>query len=915
MKITKLISRYSGLVLAIFSLFFGAGIFITTIKVSAQASITVTNILPDPSQVNNHNQAGNIFGHDGYLVVGNGDFNRNTLGFTFESTTSSVTLNLDHASICATGGVDDPNNGTAPVTSFYAGNNSSIYLALFTGRDCGGGLNRQITISNLMPLPDGDYGGFVYVTLATTNTLSQQNSFKVSATDPTVRIGFSDAVISAYKTRYPAISSFQFGINLANTSIPGGTESDFFLPVSMECSSTVTTQSGDIVFYDLDDTSAGGNLQGPGSGYESMALAIWRRPRTGGAWTSLMLRSLTGLGSGDKQELRVPITLDKGYQYQFGLMNVSRPNAVQFSIENIQITSDEMSQYCGDPIGYADSCSLVGSTTIIRGWAYDDDAVGAAGAGKPTTTVNIGAPANQSSTVESNVANYRSTPINNFLNSLGVGSNARDNIYGWTASFTGLTQGTNYSISGTVNNYLRGANQIMGVNPNNTVDGSPANGFPGGVIPQACLPPAGAPPSISCTITGPLSFAQNEAYTPQIELTNGSTTLNVNYNATFDLSSPATTRNAVGSLTPSQVSTVTFPPPITLSNLGNMNILATVAWTAGAFSGTANCNGIVKVGLMPYMRVFGGDVSVGTGLGVACTAPMGSGTVYAHNAGVSNAPTGAGVDFALFALGSVNGFTSSRRSPTATPAGAALTFANIGTVFGRDSMSLGGSMNGARCRKDFYGDTFRGAGMPVGASSATINAHYITATNAGTDQVQINGDTTISGGALAAGQRLGMYVVGDVYISNSITMATNYASSGQIPFFALIVRGNIFIGPGVSQIDGLIVAQENGGSGGSIYTCAPGFRSNYGVGPPVSTLHTSCGNKLTFNGAVSAKRIILQRTNGSVPASVSNETSASANIAEAFVAMPEMYIATPPFKRDPLNNVQYDNAASLAPIL
>lgn len=135
----------------------------------------------------------------------------------------------------------------------------------------------------------------------------------------------------------------------------------------------------------------------------------------------------------------------------------------QFQI-NVEVYDD-------NPVGYADSCELVGNTTRIWGWGYEND-----NAGGPTASLNVGGTVRQAI---ANEANYRVAPINSFLDLRSYGRDARDNNYGWHIDYTGLRRGSTYAMSGSLINSGAGSNQSLGINPAT---------FPGNNVPANCLP-------------------------------------------------------------------------------------------------------------------------------------------------------------------------------------------------------------------------------------------------------------------------------------------------------------------------------------------------------------------------------------------------------------------------------------------
>jgi hypothetical protein len=124
----------------------------------------------------------------------------------------------------------------------------------------------------------------------------------------------------------------------------------------------------------------------------------------------------------------------------------------------------------------------------------------------------------------------------------------------------------------------------------------------------------------------------------------------------------------------------------------------------------------------------------------------------------------------------------------------------------------------------------------------------------------------------------------------AITYPAN-ASPASVPYLTIIALGNIYINSGVTLIDGLYIAQPNGGSGGNIYTCA-----NSGAIMPATNVYDNCRNQLRVNGSLIAKSISMERSVGTVSSAVVGETATSTNIAEIYTQGPESYLGAPLFK-------------------
>jgi hypothetical protein len=411
--------------------------------------------------------------------------------------------------------------------------------------------------------------------------------------------------------------------------------------------------------------------------------------------------------------------------------------------------------------------------------------------------------------------------------------------------------------------------------------------------------------TISCSINTIDDLEPGQSFTPSVTLTyigaaaSISATTNVYANGSISTNVMPTT-----SFTGNTTRTVTTAPAITLATAGNNPVQGSVSGKLnGNNYGPLQCNGATNILVVrkPFFKVFNGGATVGSGFnsGTTTCTTSGSGIVSGF---ASNSPSihGSGVQYDLRALNSVvTTFYSSGGLPTALPSYKALTFANNAA-----SGTYGGSFGGTSCITDYY-TTTKNTIIPTASGAATI-ASLDAAAGAG-NQVEWSGGT-LSGGNLAAAGKLVVYVTGDVYISGSIVIASNYTKLTDIPFFALIVKGNIKIAPGVILLDGMYVAQPNGASGGTIYTCLNADNS-------IPDLYNSCGSRLVFNGFVTAKKIKLLRTGGTLASDNYGGSAGVSNAAEVFNGLPELYFASPAFKLDDSASELYDSITSLPPLL
>lgn len=323
------------------------------------------------------------------------------------------------------------------------------------------------------------------------------------------------------------------------------------------------------------------------------------------------------------------------------------------------------------------------------------------------------------------------------------------------------------------------------------------------------------------------------------------------------------------------------------------------------------CTGYIKVSDKPYFRAYGGDTVVGVSspLGTCPGWPVQAGATI--KAFAKNDGRGAGAQLAAYTLGQIDsgGFnttTGKTGPPPGTPQGTGifpkgLTFANTGAG------SFGSSSELQWCPPDYFEAPSRATATPISgtADAATMSGSYYA--NAGL--------SVTASSALPVNRKTAIFVLGDVVINNDITYTSSGWSVGNIPSLYVIVKGNIYIQPGVKQLDGVYVAQQNGGdtNTGKIFTCANGAAP-----PPNETwMISNCRNpavKLTINGTLIAQRLRLFRLAGTRFAGSSQEVSSSTNIAETINSGPETWLTSPaPFPPAPIGG--YDAATSLPPTL
>lgn len=252
----------------------------------------------------------------------------------------------------------------------------------------------------------------------------------------------------------------------------------------------------------------------------------------------------------------------------------------------------------------------------------------------------------------------------------------------------------------------------------------------------------------------------------------------------------------------------------------------------------------------PYIKVFGNDVVSGGTFTAGCNnaAPI---RAFAR----TGAPRGSSTQYAVFALGTITGFTSAGvRNGAGTPASGplGLTFANTtGAPFG------GGyaANDGLSCMPNYF------ASRPDTTQATANLATQFNAPNTDPNRVEyyeINGNFTHNAGVqVRNGVRKVFYINGTLNINSDIRYQNDsWNDRNNIPFIVIIAR-DINIAPGVTRLDGVFVAQSWNGGTGTINTC--------------TTNYAACRNPLVVNGALFANRVNFYRTRGSMRNAVQDE--------------------------------------------
>jgi hypothetical protein len=354
----------------------------------------------------------------------------------------------------------------------------------------------------------------------------------------------------------------------------------------------------------------------------------------------------------------------------------------------------------------------------------------------------------------------------------------------------------------------------------------------------------------------------------------------------------------------------------TLASPNDYTLNGTVSATGDGFPASNTCTSNATASFYPYFKVFGGDVRAGGSYasGGTCAAAT-SGGVYGFAKPNGTSYSGASSQFGIMALLNVNGvYSSSQRwwpSTNIPPKGA--TFANLSGGTATRDATYGGGYGASACITNYYGN----------ASTYPTTGNLTSALTQSEENLQISaGDITPGNLTIPFGRHLAVYSSGNVYIDNDIVYNSSVRSSiNDIPFFALVVRGNIYIGPNVRRLDGLYIAQPAAGqeaTQGRIYTCASGP----GVLYAANQLMANCsGNQLVINGGLVAQQVKFLRTIRSLKDSSWPETpnfadGTGTNAAEVINYSPEMYLAPSPLV-DPDATIvtsKYDAIFSLPPV-
>ena len=340
------------------------------------------------------------------------------------------------------------------------------------------------------------------------------------------------------------------------------------------------------------------------------------------------------------------------------------------------------------------------------------------------------------------------------------------------------------------------------------------------------------------------------------------------------------------------------PLKASANNLGPTNVPGTytVIWNINPPYPAINppCKGTFTVANLPYLQVYGGDVMIGASPtynpGNLNCARNPSAGIYGWNN--LNDFSGSGSQYAVQALGQIDGFASAQNSSSSPPTD--LSFANTST---NPSVGMfGGSFIGTTADCDFTSDL-------TGVTQQT-GSNVILPVNVSNQQPPI-------------------YAKGDVYIGKNIVYcpfpettcaSPTWLNPSSIPYFKLIVvGGNIYIDHSVTELDGLYVAEpDSSGVGGTIYTCATGSLPSPSASPlDITNNYTTSQQKLNIYGSFVAQQVDFLRTNGTLSQAKPTDSNTSNSAAEVFDYTPEMWLP----RNSGITDNGYTAITSLPPVL
>jgi hypothetical protein len=328
-------------------------------------------------------------------------------------------------------------------------------------------------------------------------------------------------------------------------------------------------------------------------------------------------------------------------------------------------------------------------------------------------------------------------------------------------------------------------------------------------------------------------------------------------------------------------------------------ILMLVAFAANAVADTR-----------PYLKTYGGDVMTGGNYNNVNTCDTSPSSNYqdpntvpvdSRRGGIltyiNTSRGGASGQYGVLSVGQIEnnggagyGFYSGGNLAGLT----SLTFANTSGA----GLFDGANRQLSSCIPDYF--SMRGTTQTLPTVGSTINAGGLAS---GKYYFKPDPASTIN-----PGQDITIYIDGSITIDANITFAGNgNYSVDNLPKFAIVAKGDIFISKNVSQLDGAYISQPGAATSGApnagtVWTCTD--PNNQANNKDSIWLAGNCNNRLTINGALIAQQVNFMRVKGDTAAALAEDAACAAdaanrtavasgncaNIAEIINYIPEMVI-------------------------
>jgi hypothetical protein len=302
----------------------------------------------------------------------------------------------------------------------------------------------------------------------------------------------------------------------------------------------------------------------------------------------------------------------------------------------------------------------------------------------------------------------------------------------------------------------------------------------------------------------------------------------------------------------------------------------------------------------PYFQIFNGDVSAGSGFSTNSCAPTNA-RVRGFGRVNGSDYSGAGSQLGVHARGQIEEFFSASLRTVSPSPPKGISFANKGNVVANST--YGGGSEDNFCIPNYW------ANVP-----ASTNLGNIFSVNGPGDGTFLSspgaGTATLLGSNNVRGKKV-VYVNGDLRIMGDVLYGGGtWGTLANIPNLYVIVRGNIYIDPSVSQLDGVYMAIPSASpASGHFYTCGLG-----GGAPSAIVVTSVCeNNRLTINGQIIARQIHLLRITDSLRDSSPRNLSTSSRAAEIFIESPEVWLSAP--VNPIIDTTSYESISNLPPVL